>query len=115
MPKIQLTSDTIGDLDGGLARHIIDHALQAAVSDVEDRGDDGKARKVVVEIEMKKLKNGTVAIVPQVKTSIPAYRGPGTFADVLGKTGRAQLHFQSHNADRPDQAPLPVMDDEEDK
>ncbi len=45
----EIRCDTIGDLDQGAARAIIDVAIKEAVADLDDRGADGKPRKAAYE------------------------------------------------------------------
>ncbi|HEY7328514.1 MAG TPA: hypothetical protein VH592_12775 [Gemmataceae bacterium] len=40
MAQKPLSCDTLGDLDGGAARAIVDAALREALADLDDRGDD---------------------------------------------------------------------------
>jgi len=44
MAQKPLTCETIGDLDGGAPRAIIDAAIREALQDLDDRGDDGQPR-----------------------------------------------------------------------
>lgn len=102
--KQTLSLDSLGDLDNGAARLMIDRALAAAVADLDDRGDDGKARKVVITLELKRTEGGLVVSHVQAKAAVPVYRTAGTLGKLRQKKGgQAALDFQQHAADDPDQ------------
>lgn len=114
MASVSLTLENLGDLADGVARAIIDRELAAAVADIDDRGEDGKPRKVTITVQLQKADNGVVAVHVEAKASAPPRRSKSTF----GKTrqdarGRSQLFFQSNNAERPDQPTFPALDDGE--
>ncbi len=44
MAATVLTIDTLGDLDHGSARMVINEAIDAVMRDVDGRGEDGKER-----------------------------------------------------------------------
>ena len=50
---IPLTCEHLGSLDQGHAAAIINASIRDAIKDLEDRGKDGKSRKVVIEVELK--------------------------------------------------------------
>lgn len=54
MSKAVLSLENLGELDGGRAAGIINAALKQAVSDLDDRGDDFKAREVTITVRMEK-------------------------------------------------------------
>lgn len=113
MGLVSLTAATIPALDGGIAGELIDAALASAVRDLDDRGDDGNKRKVTIEIEMTKDR-GQVRSEVQVKTSIPPYRSRVTTGAIgVRKAGKAQVLFQEHDPENPDQATFPQMDSDE--
>lgn len=98
-----LCLDTLGDLDSGAARQVIDKAIAAAVADVDDRGDDEKPRKVVITLELSKTDSGLVAAHVEVKTSVPAYRTAGTISRLNSRGGQHRLTFQQYDPTNPDQ------------
>jgi hypothetical protein len=109
MARETLQLETIGELDGGRAAGIINAAIKAAVADLDDRGDDKKARKVSITIELKKDKNGMIFTSTQAKTQLPPYQTGGTLSVMkVGKNG-PQLEFQPMAPDDPTQEPLPHM------
>lgn len=104
-----LNSQTIGELDNGLAGAAIDEAINQAMRDVEDRGDDGKPRKVLIELLISKEDSGHIAIEVTAKTSVPAFRLERTIADIaVDKNRKVKAQFRPSNARRPDQ---PTLDD----
>jgi hypothetical protein len=106
----QLSLETLGDLDGGHARAIIDAALQAAVRDLDDRGNDEKPRKVTIEIEMVK-KEGLTLIRATAIPKVPTFStGVTTGKLSIGPRGQSILGFQELSPDDPDQQALPYTD-----
>lgn len=102
----ELTLDTLGDLDGGSAREIVNAALRSALTDLEDRGDDGKPRKVTITLHVHLLDNGQAAAKVDAKTTIPAYSTHATIANMTRREGRAGLQFQGLAPDNPNQKTL---------
>jgi hypothetical protein len=95
--------DRIGDLNGGNARAAIDAAIAVAVADLHDRAqEDGKARKVQIDLELKMV-NGLVTIDVQVHAKVPPYRTGSTVADVGFKNKQPVLVFQSFAPENPAQ------------
>ena len=99
-----LTTDTIGELHHGFARSIIDAALESAYRDTEDRGGDGKPRKVVIEISLEKIDDGTVCIGLEAIAKLPKYQIPDTVAQIQAPTKKGaapQFAFRSDSPERP--------------
>lgn len=113
MAQLQVNARTIADLTDGQAEAVINSALNKAISDLDDRGDeDGKERVVIIEIRMANVKSiTTVEVVAQAK--LPPFR---THATACKKTHRAgggvALTFQGFNADNPDQPTFQEMEDD---
>lgn len=102
--QVALTCDTIGDQDNGIARHLIDNEITKAVNDLDDRGDeDGKPRKVVIEIEMVSA-NGLVISTVSAQAKLPARRTRNTAGEMrMAGKGTHAIVFQANNPERPDQ------------
>jgi hypothetical protein len=101
---VPLSMDTIGDLDGGVFRLLVDKEIDALAKDVDDRGEeDGKARILVLNVEVIKVK-GMVIITPSVKVKLPPRVSGSTAAKerMKGK-GQTELLFQPANGDNPEQ------------
>lgn len=112
---VEVSCDKLGDLNGGNARLIIDHALQAAMRDLEDRAaDDGKTRVVMIQIDMFRVTEGLMGIEVSCQTKTPKYSIPATTAKLVHKAeNQIGALFQPACSDNPDQEPLPF--DEVDK
>ncbi len=114
MSKTVLSLENLGELDGGRAAGIINAALKQAVADLDDRGDDLKARKVTIVVEMEKSENsGHVFATVKAKTSLPEYKTGGTLAEFkqLPRGGGVALLFQPLSPHDPDQEPLPEIEE----
>jgi phage protein U len=73
----KLTLETLGDLDNGAARAQINRAIDAALTDLEERGDDGKPRKVAVTLQLDRTDDGTVIAQVGAKTVLPPFATSG--------------------------------------
>lgn len=55
MSMAKLSCDTLGELNHGLARGVIDSALRTALADLSERGgEDSKVRKIVSQSSLRK-------------------------------------------------------------
>ena len=107
MPILPITLENLGQLDNGIAGKAIDRALSVAVSDLEDRGADGKPRKVTIEIEMSKLSNGDSLTTLKAWPSLPKMQTMGTrCAFRADEKGEMVLVFSAQAPDNPDQETL---------
>lgn len=109
MPLQPLTCDTLGELHHGFARTVIDAALEAAYRDTEDRGNDGKTRKVLIEVSCEKIDDGTVRIGLEAIAKLPKYQIPDTVATIQAPTKKGApptFAFRSDSPGRPDQQTL---------
>lgn len=114
MAQVPLTLATLGDLAGGAAAMMVNADLATATADVDDRGDDGKVRKVVIEVSISKREDGQVEIDVQSCVKAPKRRTPSTVARIGTKGGgELGLLFQQHSPDRPDQSTFQSLDDQE--
>jgi len=104
----ELSCDKLGDLDNGTVRALVNSAIQSAVADLDDRGEqDGKPREVTIKLSIVNAK-GLLGVTVQVATKIPEYRSGGTAAKVAVKRGKGNntvpiLQFQEFNDENPDQ------------
>jgi len=111
---VPLSMDSIGDLDGGVFRLLVDKEIDAIAKDLDDRGEeDGKARLLLIQVEIIKVR-GMVVLTPQVKAKIPARVCGSTSAKerMKGK-GQTELLFQITNPDNAEQPTFEVGDDGE--
>ena len=102
-PLQPLALDTLSQLADGQAKATINAALAAAVRDTEDRGDDGKPRKVTGEIELKKLGEDSITATIKAKTAVPPYVTKPTVGKLRLEGRNAEMVFSPSNADNPDQ------------
>jgi hypothetical protein len=112
MAMTHLNCETLGELDGGISRAIIDAALVAMIKDLDDRGRDEKARSVVITLTAVN-KQGIVAIDVQAQAKLPPYRSNLTASALRQEKTSAgmqtNLYFQEDNPENPDQPTLPGM------
>ena len=107
----KINCDNIGDLHHGFAKTVIDAAIEAAQRDTEDRGMDGKKRKVTIEISFEKVDDGAVKIGLEATARLPKYQIPDTVAQIQAPTRKGAppvFAFRSDSPSRPDQ---PTLDD----
>lgn len=111
--SVPLSMDTIGDLDGGVFRLLVDKAIDMLAKDVDDRAEqDEKPRRLVIDIEVIKIK-GMVVVTPRVDVKLPPMVSGSTYAKerMKGK-GQTELLFQPANAENPDQGTFKLPPDE---
>jgi len=101
--KSAVSCDTIGNLDHGTARVAIDRAIRTVVADLDDRGEDGKPRKVNITLEFSKMEGGQIVTSVEVGTALPKLRSAGTIGRVVRKDGKSIVMFQDLSPDDPDQ------------
>lgn len=106
MPRYDLRLETLHALDGGSAGVICNAALAAAVRDLDDRGDDGKPRKVVITVTLQKLDNGLAEIHVEAKAQVPVYRSATTHARAFVDGNKTTLNFQATSPENPDQSTM---------
>ena len=114
MSQQRLDCDNIGDLGEGRARAIINAAIMESTHDVDDRGEDGKERTVVIKLRMKRRSDGLVETVVAAQATLPPRQTASTVSKVTQREGRGpQLAFQSWASDNPDQNTFPQLDESE--
>lgn len=107
--KTHLSLANVGDLANGTAREIINAALNAVASDLDDRGNDRKKRSVTIKLEFCQLSNDDIDVTVEATPKVPAYKTPSTFAKMRRKDGLPALEFQDDHPN-PDQEALPGME-----
>lgn len=99
-----LTCATLGDLDNGSARAIINRAILEAVTDLDDRAaDDDKPRKVVIELTFERRKNSDVEVSVEAIAKVPKRRTASTVATLRLADNGSQLQFNDLATDDPSQ------------
>ena len=102
MAITNLTCSNIGALDDGAAAHVINAALREAIADLEDRGEDGKARQVCIILEMTKDQGLIIAHV-QAGAKIPKRRTGNTSGKIVLDGKQAAFQFSELAPDDPTQ------------
>lgn len=110
MSQIPLTLVSIGDLDAGTVRAMIEAELARIAHDLEDRGEDGQVRKLKIEVAMK-LDGNSVRVIAGAKAELPKYQTEPTFAKLQRVRGKAQLVFVPDSPQNPDQTTFTDADD----
>ena len=116
MQLTNVTVDSLGELDGGRARGVINAALAAVFADLEDRGHDKQNRKVTITLTIKKEGDSDVSLKVNCAASVPKYAADATYCRLVQKQGRhgpvPMLAFSEFDPANPDQKQLPMMEDE---
>lgn len=103
----KLSLATIGDLDTGAAGLMIDETLRAAIHDANDRGRDGKVRKVTIEIEIAPLASKELFdVTVSASFKPPPYRTEGTKVQPQIVGGELCGMFQKWSPENPSQNDL---------
>jgi hypothetical protein len=102
MAITNLSCANIGALDDGAAALVINAAINEVVADLDDRGDDGKPRRVEILIEMVKADGLTVAHV-QAGAKVPKRRTGSTSGKLLLAGKQAAFSFSEHAPEDPTQ------------
>ncbi len=111
--QVNLTLETLGQLASGQAEAVVNAALRNALRDTEDRGDDKKARKVTITVEMKKIGKDSIGISVGCKPTLPNYQTDSTVADLfINERGNPEAAFSPVAPSNPDQGELSGMDGE---
>lgn len=117
MAITNLSCANIGDLDEGAAGLVINAAINEAVSDLEDRGSDGKPRKVVVTLELVLPDEGQGSPIVHVEAcaKIPARRTRRTSGKLLVAGKQPVFSFSELDRDDPTQTTIDQYTDRKPK
>ena len=99
-----ITADTLNKLSDGLLGRMIDGELERINHDIINRGHDGQARKLKIEIEFK-VKGDRLVAKPRVKADLPTLEAPPTIAKYDQKAGG--FMFSPDDASNPEQEAIP--------
>lgn len=104
----EINHATIGKLDNGDAAEIIDAAIKEAVKDFDDRsGEDGKPRKVVIELTFERRDNGEAEVSVEAHAKIPKRRTASTVCRLrFDKENGSKLQFNDLATDDPNQTTI---------
>lgn len=112
----ELSCDTLGDLDSGIARAIINTEIKRAIADADDRGgEDGKARKVKIELSLV-MSKGLLVVSVAAKAELPPYISNHTLGKVMERSTKAGgrtklLLFQENSPENPEQPSFDMKDE----
>lgn len=97
-PDRILTLDTLGDLDDGTVKRLIEKAMQEALTDCDNRPALGKARRVTIQLSLEPEQDDRGAMKGvhmdvQVKTALPARSGRTEYlkTSIIGNDVKAFL------------------------
>lgn len=113
MARLDLSMETLGEVDRGAAQAIVDAEISKAIEDIDDRGSDEKPREVNIKLVMQQRPDGLVETHVACQAKVPPRRTNPTLAELNRKGGHSNLVFSSHAPDNPNQKTLPVMDRED--
>jgi hypothetical protein len=85
--KTCLQGVNLAQLSDGYTGKAIDKALGEVSRDIDDRGRDGKTRKIIITLTITPEGEDHVEIDTQVQTKMPAFRPPTTKAKLDEKAG----------------------------
>lgn len=107
MARLPISCDTIGMLDGGAARAIIDAAIRDAVADLEDRGhEDERPRKVEILLTLELLDNGQVGARVEAAAKVPRRRIASTIGEIRRDGQNMRVMFSQYAPDDPTQTTI---------
>jgi hypothetical protein len=101
--QVPITLDTIGALDNDAARLIINKAIDEAVADLDDRGEDEKEREVIIKLTLKRMDGADVVAHVTAYAKLPPRRTHGTVSRVQRQGSQTTLQFQTWAPDDPNQ------------
>lgn len=105
--QLPINLQNLKELDNGAAGAVIDDAIRKAVADLDDRGDDGKPRQVVIVLEIKRVpESDAITAHVEADAKLPKKRTRNTYAVVGHVQGELNLLFQSHSPQNPYQMTL---------
>lgn len=100
--------EDLAHLDNGMAGKTANKAIREAIQDLIDRGkDDGKSRKIVMELELY-WHNGQIVANLASQAKLPPMRTSATRCAEKDEKGESVLVFRDDN---PDNAEQPTFDD----
>lgn len=111
MPLVSLTLDTLGELNDGLARGIINSAINRMIEDLEDRGQDEDPRTVIIEITGRTKEKITMLEV-KASCKLPKYHAGVTVAEIKMSTDGGRAHpVMKFRGDSPENPSQMTIDD----
>jgi len=101
---VSLCCDTIGELDAGIARHLVDAEIEKALDDLNDRAEeDGKERVVTIQLTMG-LSNGLMYVNVAAQAKVPPRKSRNTAGKVrMRAKGHHEMLFMADTPENPSQ------------
>lgn len=99
-----LSAQSIPLLGDGVFGKQIDSEILRIYSDIDDRGNDGVTRKLVIQLDFKPAGEGRMSIIPKVQAKLPANQGYPTVAKIDVLSGG--IAFRADSPDNPDQTTI---------
>lgn len=106
----ELTIDTLGDLDSGMARAVANLSIKKMMEDAEDRGDDEKPRKVVITVTALKISDQQISVSFSCQLKLPALQPKATVGKIVFREGEPAVLFQTMSPENPDQNTFPEFE-----
>lgn len=110
---LNLSVATIGHVDHGAAELIIDAAIKEALEDLDDRGEDDKPRKVLIELSVQRMANGLVEAHVKAQAKLPPRQTASTIGSLAKRPKGVELMFQEFSPEDPAQPSFEELDREE--
>lgn len=101
-----LTLASLGELDCGTARAVIDKAIADAMADLDDRGEDGKPRQVNIMLVLARLDAGKSSMVGahiEAEAKLPKRRTASTIGLLRTNANQTQMIFNDLSPTDPHQ------------
>lgn len=111
---LPITCDTLGELDYGASRAIIDAAIRDAINDLQDRGEDGKPRKVAITITFGLLDNGLVEAKVEAIAKVPMRKTASTIGEVQRDGRNHRVAFRKYSPEDPAQTTIEEFENGDD-
>jgi hypothetical protein len=103
---VPVCMDTLGELDNGNCKRIVDQLIRAIMHDLDDRGaEDGKPRSLTIKVKVEFIKvNGRTVVTPVMDYKLPPRVAHSTVTvERADEGGQFQLYFQPWNAENANQ------------
>lgn len=113
---LKLSLKNLGELDCGIAGEMINQALQTAMRDIDDRGEDGATRTVTIDVVMKKNLKAAgkpVEVYVKCQPKLPPTQTGGIRTSATRSGNSVDLLFQPSSPEAPDQPGLYDHQDDE--
>lgn len=94
MTSIELNLETLGKINNGEARDKIEYELNRAALDIDAWGEDGKTRKVIIELRFTKRDDGLVETKVLAQAKLPPHEAASVVLKPQRKGAKVALLFE---------------------